>query len=33
MQNLIWKIIFIVLLLVGCILAITPPNKKNTTRS
>ncbi|MBT4530309.1 MAG: protein translocase subunit SecD [Phycisphaerae bacterium] len=28
MQNLVWKIVFIVLLLVGCIFAITPPDKK-----
>ena len=28
MQNLIWKIILIVLLLVGCLIAVTPPDKK-----
>ncbi|MGY8753793.1 MAG: hypothetical protein ACKVIO_07850, partial [Phycisphaerales bacterium] len=28
MQNLLWKIILIVLLLIGCIFAITPPEKK-----
>ena len=28
MQNLLWKIILIVLLLIGCVFAITPPEKK-----
>ncbi len=28
MQNLLWKIILIVLLLIGCVFAITPPDKK-----
>ena len=28
MQNLLWKIILIVLILTGCILAVTPPGKK-----
>ena len=28
MQNIVWKIIFIALLLVGCIFAITPPEQK-----
>ena len=28
MQNLIWKIVLIIALLIGCVFAITPPDKK-----
>ena len=28
MQNLLWKIILIALLLIGCVFAVTPPEKK-----